>query len=178
MHTTPQLLDALARKLGGVTDYRLAKVLGTSMQAVAHWRKGDRHPSHGYAVKIAAELKWPAEYVLACVEHEREPAQDVRVVWQRLAQSYWKKLSAVASIVLAFMLADPSPAHALTARNGSTSPGQSIHYTKYEAARRRRRLSTFLCRFHDWLSNPRRRFRGIPQWLRAVTWYPVAPLPA
>ncbi len=44
MHTTNQLLDLIAERHGGCTDYRVSKLLGVTTQAVAKWRHGTAVP--------------------------------------------------------------------------------------------------------------------------------------
>lgn len=162
MHTTPELLDALARKLGGATDYRLSKILDTSSTSVvSSWRKGRSHLSPRYALKVALQLNWPAEYVLACVEHEREPAKDVKVIWARLARAYMDKLSAAVVMLIVAGGAFFSPAQSHAQATGAV---HDIHYTKYEAFRRRARLWKRRQWWSDLGHAARRAF---------VTWLPI-----
>lgn len=127
MHTTNQLLDALAEKVGGLrggraSNYRLAKLLNVSSGAtVRSWRRGRTQLSLDYALKVAHLLEWDPAYVIACVEKERAQ-KDARIaqgdelsaVWTRIAEKF---RPAAASIVLA-----------LTAGAALISPSRSVAY--------------------------------------------------
>jgi predicted transcriptional regulator len=43
MNESQKILDELVRHLGGVSDYRVAKELGVTPQAVSKWRAGRNH---------------------------------------------------------------------------------------------------------------------------------------
>jgi hypothetical protein len=134
MHTTNQILDTIAAKHDGATDYRLAKIFGTSSQTVAHWRKGRTSLSLDYAIKAAALLDWDAAYVVACVEHERaakdarlEATDEIRATWERIAQRF----KPAAAILAAFMLLGALSHQGVTSTAGDSSRGRFIHYAKY-----------------------------------------------
>lgn len=100
MHTTAQLLNALSSKLGGVTDYRIAKTLNTSTSVITSYRKGKRVAGAEIAIELAQQLGWPHAYVVACVEHERaqrsayerrmppERAEKLVAVWQAIGKTF------------------------------------------------------------------------------------------
>jgi len=101
MHTTNDILDAIAAKRGGVTDYRLSKLLETSTQTVNNWRKGRTFMSTEFAHRAAGLLEWDPAYVVACVEHERAlraSSEDSTgetgrhlVTWERIAKRFAPK---------------------------------------------------------------------------------------
>lgn len=104
MHTTTQILDAIAEKHGGATDYRLSKLLGTSPSAVNNWRKGRTALSADYALKAAALLDWEPAYVLACMEHERaeklEATDEIKATWEKIAQRFKPMAAAILAVIL------------------------------------------------------------------------------
>jgi hypothetical protein len=140
MHTTNQILDAIAEKHGGATDYRLSKLLGTGTSGVSNWRAGRSSMSLDYAIRAAELLGWEPAYVVACVERERaekdarlEATDEIKATWEKIAQAF--KPAAV--IVAAWFLLAALPHQEVRADSGTPSRGQSIHYAKYERRRRR-----------------------------------------
>ncbi len=154
MHTTNQLLDALSAKYGGVSDYRLAKLLNTSTPAtVNNWRKGRSGISPQYAVKLADLLGWEPAYVLACVERERtekdsrilDDTGELKATWEKIAARFAPGGAAVILIAgLLWLGVAPKPANASLSAPAAVlvSVDPSIHYAKYGAwlAGRLRRL--------------------------------------
>jgi hypothetical protein len=159
MHTTNQILDALALKLGGgemVSDYRLSKVLHASGPAtVGHWRKGRSSLNPTYAVKVAQLLAWEPAYVIACVEHERaekdarlENTGEVLAVWDRIAQQF---KPAAAVVLLAFLAAGATSKTLAGTVDPSTDFGdQSIHYANRRRRDGRRRSRLLALIFPAW----------------------------
>jgi hypothetical protein len=140
MHTTNQILDALAAKLGGVSDYRLAKVLNASGTAtIGNWRHGRSSLSQDYALKVADLLGWHPEYVVACVERERaekdarlEATGEILAVWDRIGAKFRPKVAAILiACALSVGVGIPERAQAATEAPYSALLGdQSIHYAK------------------------------------------------
>jgi hypothetical protein len=137
MHSTPQLLDAISEKHGGATDYRIAKLLGTSTSAVTSWRKGRAAFSLDYAHKVAELLSWDPAYVVACVEWERaekdarlERTDEIKATWEKIAQRF----KPAAAILAVWLLVALAPNQVVRADGGTASQCPSIHYAK----RRRR----------------------------------------
>lgn len=127
MHTTTQLLDALAEKHDGATDYRLGKLLNTSSQTVSNWRKGRTALSQDYALRVASLLDWDPAYVLACVERERaekdarlEQTDEIRATWERIAAKFAPR---AAGIVLALVAAGSGGFSTRAQAVSSTSAG-------------------------------------------------------
>ena len=69
---TQTLLNRYANKVGAKSDYRLAKTLGVTPQAVSLWRHGKRSIGAKSARLIAAELGLDLAKVLAALDRERE----------------------------------------------------------------------------------------------------------
>jgi hypothetical protein len=86
------------------------KALGWKQTTVSGYRVGRTTMSRAHALRVAAEIGLPPEYVLACVELERETDETVRGVWQSIASRF--RRAKAASIVLAAVgaLAAGSPA--------------------------------------------------------------------
>ena len=83
---TVQVLDRLAAKLGGASDYRLAKELRVTRQAVSKWRLGENFMTDGPAVHAAVILGEQPEVILALLGAERSQDADARKVWTNLAR--------------------------------------------------------------------------------------------
>lgn len=130
MHTTIELLDAARAALGGVSDYRLAQVLGVNKNVVSNWRAGHTI-GNDHALAVGRVLEIDPVYVIACASAERAPA-GARQEWSRVAgrfQGAGRKIAsllrhaAVAGVVLGagiFGAGAPSPAEA------SADPGRTM----------------------------------------------------
>lgn len=149
MHTTPQILDAIAAKYGNCSDYRISKLLGTSTGSVGNWRVGRSALNPTYAVKAAVLLDWEPAYVLACVEHERaakderlEQTDEIRATWEKIAERF---KPASLAILAAMLLGASLSVQDVRSASGAPLRGQSIHYAYYERRRRwRERMLRFL----------------------------------
>ncbi len=82
MLSTAELLDLAKERQGGVTDYRIAKLLGISTQNMSNYRCARSTPSNPVAMRLG-ELAGvdPAEAV-AFVNIERAKSPDERAVWE------------------------------------------------------------------------------------------------
>ncbi len=122
------------------TDYRLAKILGLSKTAMTRYMRHGGGMSSDVGLKIAKELGLDANYVVACLAHEREQSELVRPVWAALAEMAHmsgqtgraarraKRVSKVAAAALAlgFMgFGAPSPSYCAT--GAATS---SVYYVQ------------------------------------------------
>lgn len=76
--TTVELLEALRRKEDGCSDYRLAKILGVSSQAIHHLLQKGGVMSDETALKISRELDIPPALVVFPIIRERTKSQEVR----------------------------------------------------------------------------------------------------
>lgn len=154
MHTTNQVLDLIAEKNAGCTDYRLSKLMRVTTQAVAKWRHGEAVLSPTMALRAAELLNWPPEYLVACVEHERaardsrhsiDDTGEIKATWQSIAARF--RPAGVPTILIAGLLWGlsliPEPAQAL-ARPALQNFGCTVDTlceVADELGRRRRRRS-------------------------------------
>lgn len=99
--TTVEFLDALKARKGLSTDYQLFKALGWKQTTVSSYRRGRSAMAGPHAIRVADELGLPREYVLACMEAERENNDQVADVWRELAH---RLRGIAASILLALLL--------------------------------------------------------------------------
>jgi hypothetical protein len=84
--TTLELLERVRTKHAGASDYRLSKVLNKTLQTVRRWSRGAGSFGRAECAAIASELGYPVEYVIACVEAERERVPALAQVWLRLGK--------------------------------------------------------------------------------------------
>jgi plasmid maintenance system antidote protein VapI len=88
--TAQQLLELLRAKLGGVTDYRLAKVLGMYPQGISTVLTAGGTLSDENAVKLALELGLDPAYVIICMHWQRAKDDTTRAVWEDAASKILK----------------------------------------------------------------------------------------
>jgi plasmid maintenance system antidote protein VapI len=120
---TIQVLNRLAEKLGGASDYRLAKELRVTRQAVSKWRLGENFMTDGPAVHAAMILGEKPEVILALLGAERTQDAEARKVWTNLARRLQR--GAAAGIVTALGIAAFFGNQAVNAAT-STSRGMYI----------------------------------------------------
>lgn len=85
MDTTKTLLERLRARLGGATNYRLAKHLSIANSAAARYAKGGGGMSFEIGMRVADELELPRDYVLLCLAAEREQSEAIKPMWRELA---------------------------------------------------------------------------------------------
>lgn len=95
LETPIDLLERL-RAQRGSSWYALAPVLGCTTHTVANWKNGRTSIDRKFAPRIAELLEEPAEYVLACLEADREQDAEMKKVWRRIAE----RARSTASILL------------------------------------------------------------------------------
>lgn len=88
--TARQLLELLRANLGGVSDYRLAKVLGMSQQALSYLMVRDASLSDENALTLAELLELPPSYVIICMHLQRAKDAGTREAWQDAASKVLK----------------------------------------------------------------------------------------
>lgn len=76
--STVDLLEALRRKEGGCSDYRLAKILGVTHQAIHHLLQKGGVMSDETALKVSRELNIPPALVVFSIIRERTKNQEIR----------------------------------------------------------------------------------------------------
>lgn len=83
---TVEALMAKARANAGIpSNYRLARVLGTTDNTVARWKAGQALPNDEMALKLAELADLPPGKVLAAVHAQREPeGSPLRSAWASL----------------------------------------------------------------------------------------------
>lgn len=135
LESSQELLERLRTAYDGASYYRVAKLIGCSEAAVAHWKHGRSGIGREYVTRVAELLDEAPEYILACVEHEREQDPGARKLWERIAEQF---RTHAAIILLALMLVlgfgNPTPAEA-----SDTHPGSGLRDNVYYGKRRTRR---------------------------------------
>lgn len=87
MHTTIDFLDMLKAKRGGVSDYAIAKLLGSHSSRICNIRKRGNTIDDLGAIVIAKALEMNPGYVLACVHYERATDPAEKQAWLDAAQA-------------------------------------------------------------------------------------------
>jgi hypothetical protein len=84
LETSVELLERVRAKYRS-SWYGLGRLLDAHRNTIASWKGGTTIVDRKFAPRIAALLEEPPEYVLLCLEHERETSPEVRKIWKRLA---------------------------------------------------------------------------------------------
>ncbi len=87
LETSQDLLNRVRAKHGS-SWYGLARLLEVHKNTVYNWKGGHTALDRKFAPRIAELLDEPAEYVLACLEAEREQSADVLKLWRRIAERF------------------------------------------------------------------------------------------
>ncbi len=125
-NATNRYLNALARKLGGVSDYRLSKVLGTSTSGISNYRMGRSTLDNTTAAKAAELLGLNPLEVIAAIEMDRAKTDETKQFWTAQAKKFAAVFLCAASIMLA--LAAPKRAYASTGCPPQPGFTRNIHY--------------------------------------------------
>lgn len=88
METTNDLLERLRASNDGCSDYRLAKLMGTTQAHIIRWTKHGKTMDDSYAIKIAELLDIDPAYVLICMHAERSASVEATKVWERIAGQF------------------------------------------------------------------------------------------
>jgi len=80
MTNTKELLTLLKARHGGVSDYRISKILGVTHQAVSKWNCGKSTFNDEIAVKVAYMLDLDPDYILISIYAERCTRDDISQV--------------------------------------------------------------------------------------------------
>ena len=147
LETSQDLLNRVRAKQGA-SWYGLAKLLSTHPNTVYNWKGGHTVVDRKFAPRIAELLGESAEYVLACIEADREQDAEMQKVWQRIASKF---RSHAASILLAgaLMLGVGNAVKTEAAEPSSTGGTDA---TMYIMSHRRRRWRWSL--FETWFPLP------------------------
>lgn len=88
MLKTGQLLDLARRRQGGVSDYRLAQLLGVDQTTVTAYRKGRSKPSNPVLTRLSGLCELDCELVFLWLAHERADSPQARSIWSRIVDAY------------------------------------------------------------------------------------------
>src|SRR6267142_4341233 len=130
LETTQDILERLRARFEGCSYYRLSKTLGISEPTIANWKHGRSGIGREHVTRVAEALDESAEYILACVEHEREQDAGAKKLWQRIAAKFRTRAASIllAGVVLVGLEKPISvEAHALSAEG---SCAESVYYGK------------------------------------------------
>jgi len=88
MKTTLEFLDAVSKKLGGASDYAIAKELGVTRAAVSRYRNGQSAFDDETAIRVARILDIDPAAVVTAAHAERTKNPEVRRLWTSLADRF------------------------------------------------------------------------------------------
>lgn len=106
MKTTLQYIDAIKLRHGIESDYAVAKLLGTSRQAVSKYRQGNTSFDDLTALHVAELLGVNPLEVIAAANAERAKNDDARRTWTGL----WDRLAVGFEVLLSLADQRRSPA--------------------------------------------------------------------
>lgn len=135
MLTTKSYLEQVRRKIAAqenkpisdISDYRIAKEIGITHQAVSKLINGKSYLDPNAALKVAEIIGTEPMRVIAVAEFERTKSPEDKARWKR-----WATAAMLASALIGSGILSPAPARAAV----QTADG-NIHYAKY----RQRRIS-------------------------------------
>jgi transcriptional regulator with XRE-family HTH domain len=107
MISTSELLTAAKAANGIPSNYRLARVLGTSDNTLHRWHSGRNTPDDANAVRLAELAGLDVDYVVASMRAQRETDERLKGVWQSIADRLRAGPIGVGAAV-AIALASPS----------------------------------------------------------------------
>lgn len=106
MQSSVDILNAVAKKLGGVTDYRIAKDIGIHQATISSVRAGRCSLSRENCAKAAEVLGCEVGALIAIVTAEREENPDIRKSLLRVAR---KGMAAAALVAAVGVCTAPAP---------------------------------------------------------------------
>lgn len=159
--TTQRLIDAAKAATGAASDYRIAKLMGWTPQAVSKYRCGRSQLDNRALLQLAAVLKMDAAEVvrhMAEIERERAHTDEQRAQWSELLRTWGGRAAAV----VMFFAVPPgffSPAHAAPHETGTNDATCIPELTVFRSAwtRARRRLAALSILFSSFFQKPERR---------------------
>jgi hypothetical protein len=112
--------------------YRLGRVLPASETTVANWKNGRTTIDRKFVTRIAELLEESPEYVLLCLEAEREQSVELRKLWRRIAERFRSTTASVllTSVMLVSGVGSPTPAEAHERSVSSVAVDRDIHYAQ------------------------------------------------
>jgi len=105
MNNAQKYLTELKARKGGVSDYRVSKILNVSAQAVSKWRNGQDSFSPTTAKKVADELGIDEEIVVIESQLDRCKTPEEAEIWQKVL----RRLGGAAAAVVAFTVIGLAP---------------------------------------------------------------------
>jgi len=100
--TTQEYLDAIKARYDLPTDYRLAKFMGMSTQAISHYRHKGTTFSDEVALKVAELLELPEGKVLADMQAERARSERVKAAWREIARKLSQAAAFAGTVILTY----------------------------------------------------------------------------
>lgn len=105
MNHSQDFLEQIAQRAGiRNTTYAIAKHMGDrygwSRTSIINYRKGTTAPDDRKALDIAQELGLEPMYVIACVQADRATTDQLRTVWERMAERVRQSAAALAAVIL------------------------------------------------------------------------------
>ena len=141
LETSQDLLNRVRAK-HGTSWYGLIKLMGVHKNTVYSWKGGHTALDRKFAPRVAELLDEPAEYVLACLEGEREQSAEVLKLWRRIAERFRSTASIL--LVALGLLSVPRGASATVLDVGSAEivkpPVYTLCATRYRWGRRLAKL--------------------------------------
>jgi len=108
MKTTLDFVEAVSRKLGGASDYAVAKELKISRSAISKYRHGQAGFDDETALKVARVLDIDPAAVAAASHAERAKTPEVRQMWASIFDRFAVNFEDLLSLV--GQRRDPLPA--------------------------------------------------------------------
>ncbi|OCS48825.1 DUF3693 domain-containing protein [Ralstonia pickettii] len=99
MKTTLEFLDAISAKLGGASDYAIAKHLEVTRASVSKWRNGHGGFDDETAIRVARILDIDPAIVLFASHAERTKTPAAKGVWMALANRFAPNFEVLLSLV-------------------------------------------------------------------------------
>ncbi|WP_341921868.1 hypothetical protein [Polaromonas sp. YR568] len=132
MKSVNQLLDAIKKKHGLASDYKLSLFTGIREQSLSNYRHGRTFPDAAACLKIAELLDLDAGLLIVEMEARRTKDEPTRQVWQNLAQRLQMGFASCKLLALIAMFSIAGAALPAWAAVGfvSFSVEQSVYYVK------------------------------------------------
>lgn len=126
LETSQDLLNRVRAKQNA-SWYALARLLGTHPNTVYNWKGGHTVVDRKFAPRIAELLGESAEYVLACLEADREQDAEMQKVWERIATKFRGHAASVLLVTaLVFGVGNATKAEASETSPAGATAGQCI----------------------------------------------------
>lgn len=97
---TKEYLNEVKRVKGIESDYKLAKYLGITKQAISGYQQNNRVMDDYTAAKIAKVLGIPEIQVIADANAEREKTEERRDFWRKIAEDSRSRIAAMLLIMV------------------------------------------------------------------------------